>query len=151
MIEFNATFLIAMLSFVVFILIMNTIFYNPILQIIRKREDYISSNYEDSKRYEENAKEYRDTHSAKIEQVQDRCRHEFKTSVTSAQSKANDKIKATKENTKKIIQSKKEQLLNEENQLQNTLKETVVKELASTIASKLLGQTTIVENIEVTD
>ncbi len=55
MIEFNATFLVAMLSFVVFILIMNAIFYNPILGIIRKREDYISSNYEDSKRFEEDA------------------------------------------------------------------------------------------------
>ena len=38
MMEFNATFLIAMLSFVVFIMIMNAIFYNPILSIIRKRE-----------------------------------------------------------------------------------------------------------------
>ena len=151
MIEFNATFLVDMLSFVVFILIMNAIFYNPILGIIRKREDYISSNYEDSKRFEEDAKEFRDTHTAKMEQVQDRCRHEFKTSVNSAQIVANDKIKAVKEKTKQIIQSKKEQLLNEENKLQNAVNQTVVKELASTIASKLLGQDTTVENIEVKD
>ena len=45
MVEFNATFLIAMLSFVVFIMIMNAIFYNPILDIMRKREEYINSNY----------------------------------------------------------------------------------------------------------
>lgn len=151
MIEFNATFLVAMFSFVVFILIMNAIFYNPILGIIRKREDYISSNYEDSKRYEENAKEYRDTHTAKIEQVQDRCRHEFKNSVNEAQTSANNKIRAAKENTKQIIQSKKEELLNAETQLQKTVNETVVKELASTIVSKLLGSNSIAKNIEVKD
>ena len=151
MIEFNATFLVAMLSFVVFILIMNAIFYNPILGIIRKREEYISSNYEDSKRFEEDAKEYRDTHDEKIEQVQDRCRHEFKTSVNSAQLIASEKIKAAKEKTKQIIQSKKDQILNEEKQLQDQVNSTVVKELASTIASKLLGQDTTVENIEVKD
>lgn len=151
MIEFNATFLVAMFSFVVFILIMNAIFYNPILGIIRKREDYISSNYEDSKRFEEDAKEYRDTHAAKMEQVQDKCRHEFKTSINSAQNIANDKIKAAKEKTKLVIQSKKDQLLNDEKQLQDQVNNTVVKELASTIASKLLGQDTIVENIEVKD
>lgn len=151
MIEFNATFLVAMFSFVVFILIMNAIFYNPILGIIRKREDYISSNYEDSKRFEEDAKEYRDTHAAKMEQVQDKCRHEFKTSINSAQDIANDKIKAAKEKTKLVIQSKKDQLLNDEKQLQDQVNNTVVKELASTIASKLLGQNTTVENIEVKD
>ena len=56
MIEFNATFLIAMLSFVVFILIMNAIFYQPVLNIIRKRDDYINSNYADSKEILEEAK-----------------------------------------------------------------------------------------------
>ena len=56
MIEFNATFLIAMLSFVVFILIMNAIFYQPILNIIRKRDDYIDSNYADSKELLEKAR-----------------------------------------------------------------------------------------------
>ena len=57
MIEFNATFIIAMLSFVIFILIMNAVFYQPVLNIIRKREDYIQSNYEDSANSEKNAKQ----------------------------------------------------------------------------------------------
>ena len=76
MIEFNGTFLVAMLSFVVFILIMNAIFYNPILGIIRKRENYINSNYEDAKRLKNEAEEFNTTRSAKLEQTQDKCRHE---------------------------------------------------------------------------
>ena len=47
MFEFNATLIVAMISFVVFMFIMNAIFYRPILNIIKKRDDYINSNYED--------------------------------------------------------------------------------------------------------
>ena len=55
MIEFNATFLVAMLSFVVFIMIMNAIFYRPILNIMRKRDEYINSNYDEAKELSEQA------------------------------------------------------------------------------------------------
>lgn len=148
MIEFNATFLIAMLSFVVFILIMNAIFYNPILNIIRKREDYINSNYEDSKRFKNEAEEFNTTRKAKLEQTQDKCRHEFKNAIDKVQNDSSDKIRAAKENTKQIIQSKKEQLLLEENNLKNDIKNTVVKDLASSIASKIMGTDTKIENID---
>ena len=148
MIEFNGTFLVAMLSFVVFILIMNAIFYNPILGIIRKRENYINSNYEDAKRLKNEAEEFNTTRSAKLEQTQDKCRHELKNAIDKAQSNSVDKIKAAKENTKQIIQAKKEQLLLEETELKNNIKNTVVKELASSIASKILGSDTKIENID---
>lgn len=49
MLEFNATFLISILSFVIFIFIMNSIFYKPILSIIRKRNEYINSNVSEFK------------------------------------------------------------------------------------------------------
>ena len=44
MFEFNATFIIAMASFIVFIIIMNAILYKPILSIIEKRQSYIDDN-----------------------------------------------------------------------------------------------------------
>lgn len=146
MMEFNATFLIAMLSFVVFIMIMNAIFYNPILGIIRKREDYINSNYEDAKRFDNSAQEFKTTRDAKLEQVQEKCRHEFKTVVDAAQSEATDKINAAKENSKLAIQGKKNELLDKEQTLKNQIKNTVVKDLASSIATKMLGYDTTIDN-----
>lgn len=145
MIEFNATFLVAMLSFVVFILIMNAIFYNPILGIIRKREDYINSNYENSKRFKAEAEEIKTTRNAKLEQTQDKCRHQFKNSVDEAQTIAANKIKAAKENTKQVIQSKKDKLALDESELKNTLENSVVRDLASSITTKILG----IKNIDV--
>lgn len=139
MLEFNATFLIAMFSFVVFIFIMNAIFYNPILRIIRQREEYINSNYEDAKRFVSSAKEFNDTYSAKIEQTQKECRHEIRQIVSEAHANANEKISTARENAKNVVRQKKEVLFNEGENLKNTVKTTVVKDLASSIVSKLLG------------
>ena len=55
MLEFNATFIIAMISFVVFIFIMNTIFYKPILNIIEERKKLIDSYYNDAKNFKAEA------------------------------------------------------------------------------------------------
>lgn len=148
MLEFNATFIVAMLSFVVFILIMNSIFYNPILNIIRKRDEYINSNYEDAKRFVSAAHEFNTDRAAKLEQVQEKCRHEFKSVVSSLQTDAQDKVNAARNNTKSIIQSKKDDLSKVEEQLKEDIKSSVVKDLASSIASKLLGTETNVDNID---
>jgi F-type H+-transporting ATPase subunit b len=138
MLEFNATFLIAMFSFVVFIFIMNAIFYKPILSIIRKREEYISSNYEDSKRFDETTKEYQDTRSAKIEQTQSRCKHEIKKAIGEAHNLANSKIDEAREVSKNNIRQKKENLYNESETLKAEIQESVVKDLAESITSKIM-------------
>ena len=148
MLEFNATFLIAMFSFVVFIMIMNAIFYNPILGIIRKREDYINSNYENSKRFRADAEEFNTTRSAKLEQTQEKCRHEFKSIINSAQDEASKKVQSAREHTKQEIQTQKEQLLTQGNELKNVIKETVVKDLASSIAAKFLGSKTEIKTTD---
>lgn len=142
MIEFNATFLVAMLSFVVFIMIMNAIFYNPILSIMRKREDYINSNYSNAKEFSNKAEEYNNQRNSKIKETQDKCRHNIKNIVDAAHSDANEKTQAVREQSKIEIQSKKDMLAGEEENLKNTIKSTVVKDLASSITSKILGQKT---------
>lgn len=148
MFEFNATFLIAMLSFSVFIFIMNAIFYNPILGIIRKREDYISSNYEESERFKNSANDIKISCQARIEQTQDKCRHEFKSVVEKIQTDAAHKVNAAREKSKLAIQTQKGVLTQQEEKLKTELKSVVVKDLASSIVSKLLGQEIKVENFD---
>ena len=43
--EFDATFLIAAISFIVFVFIMNKIFYAPILNIMKARQDFVEENF----------------------------------------------------------------------------------------------------------
>ncbi|MCM1338553.1 MAG: ATP synthase F0 subunit B [Muribaculaceae bacterium] len=127
---------------------MNAIFYNPILNIIRKRENYINSNYEDSKRFDSSAKEYADTRSAKIEQTQKECRHDIRMIISKAHSEANAKISEAREATKEIVRKKKETLAADTSALKTTVKDTVVKDLASVIATRLLGRETTIDRVD---
>jgi F0F1-type ATP synthase membrane subunit b/b' len=127
---------------------MNAIFYKPILSIIRKREDYISSNYEDSKRFDETAKEYQDTHDSKIDQTQRECRHEFKKAIGEAHNVANSQISEAKDNSKRVIREKKDLLYKDCENLKTEVKTSVVNDLAGAVIDKLMGTNS---NLEVKD
>ena len=137
MIEFNATFLVAMLSFVLFILIMNAIFYRPILNIIRKRENYIASNTESAQKFEQKAEELTKEHKDNIEKKQAQCRTKFKESLSKEQTKSGEKIKEAREASKNEILKQKDILIEEEKNLRTELKITVVSALASDITQKV--------------
>ena len=47
--EFNATFLISAISFILFTLLMNKIFYKPLGKIMNERENFINDNLNDAK------------------------------------------------------------------------------------------------------
>ena len=83
MIEFNATFIVAMLSFVLFIMIMNAIFYKPVLNIMRKREEYINSNYQEAKEFSQRAEEFNTQRNEKIKETQAKCRIDNPETLTS--------------------------------------------------------------------
>ena len=54
--EFNATFIVAFISFVIFIIIMNYILYKPINGIVEKRKNIIDENYSLAQKNSEKSK-----------------------------------------------------------------------------------------------
>ena len=140
MIEFNATFLVAMLSFVVFIMIMNAIFYRPILNIMRKRDEYINSNYDEAKAFSEQAEKLDTKKAETIQQTQNECRTEIKNVVENAQGLASKNVQDARTEVKNEIQLKKDSLVRESEALEGVLKSSVVTDLASSITSKFMSK-----------
>ncbi len=140
MIEFNATFLVAMLSFVVFIMIMNAIFYRPILNIMRKRDEYINSNYDEAKAFSEQAEKLDIKKAETIQQTQNECRTEIKNVVENAQGLASKNVQDVRTEVKNEIQLKKDSLVRESEALEGVLKSSVVTDLASSITSKFMSK-----------
>lgn len=140
MIEFNATFLVAMLSFVVFIMIMNAIFYRPILNIMRKRDQYINSNYDEAKELSEQAEKLDIKKAETIQQTQNECRTEIKNVVENAQGLASKNVQDARTDVKNEIQLKKDSLVRESEALEGVLKSSVVTDLASSITSKFMSK-----------
>lgn len=140
MIEFNATFLVAMLSFVVFIMIMNAIFYRPILNIMRKRDEYINSNYDEAKELSEQVEKLDIKKAETIQQTQNECRTEIKNVVENAQGLASKNVQDARTEVKNEIQLKKDSLVRESEALEGVLKSSVVTDLASSITSKFMSK-----------
>ena len=146
MIEFNATFIVAMLSFVLFILIMNSIFYNPILSIIRKRDEYINSNYSEAKTLKDTAQSLNEEREIKLNQTKENCRQNLMSVVDKVQSDAGQKIKIARDHSKAAIQTGKDNVHAKEEEVKNKIKTEVINDLASSIVSKITGIQTFVDS-----
>lgn len=147
MFEFNATFLIAMISFVVFIIIMNAILYKPILSIINKRENYIDENLNAAKNSKEKAQEILAEKETKLAESSLQARQIVSGRVQQENDKAKRLTEEAKTKTQKNIASAKENLHNEEIQTANSLSGNV-RELAESISEKILGEKTSIENVD---
>ena len=139
MIEFNATLIVAILSFVVFMFIMNAIFYRPILNIIRKREDYIDTNYKDAKDITKKAQEITDEYNEKLSNAKDEARHNVASRIDEIQKEEFAKVQQAKENSKLEIQSGKETIEAATFELKEKVNTEVVADIAQDITAKILG------------
>lgn len=138
MIEFNATLLVAMISFVVFMFIMNAIFYTPVLNVIRKREDYIANNYAEAKQINQKISDYQQEKEEKLKNTRIDCRHRVESAIESAQNESNRKTIEQKEKTKEQIIAGKEELVQEAENIANIVNSSMVYDLADIVIKKVL-------------
>lgn len=136
--EFNATIIVSAISFIVFIFIMNSILYQPILKIIEERTNFINSNIDEANGVkakaqsilEDKGQKIRDAHKVAKSTITDGIESSTKNNIF----EVNDAIKRTKEQ----IEAEKNQLLHDEQDAKNTLRSNVLG-FAKDISEKLLG------------
>ncbi|MBE7707678.1 MAG: ATP synthase F0 subunit B [Cyanobacteria bacterium SIG27] len=136
--EFNATFLATIVSFIIFIFLMNKILYAPILDIIEKRKNFIDENYK-------SAAQNKDEANALIEKIEDK-RNVAKDDARIQYSETIDEFK----NQKKQVILEAQKAANEElsasnlelnsisNKTKESLKDSMVG-LANDIVEKIIG------------
>lgn len=145
--EFNATFFVTAISFIVFTFIMNKIFYAPLTKVIDEREDFINKTVAEAKdstsQAENLLKNKEETLSATVEKS--------RKIVTSAAEKASSDGEVLTDEAKRQARLKiddgKINVTKEKEAAQNELK-SKVKDLAEIIASKVLQSETRIENVD---
>lgn len=143
--EFNATFLISAISFIIFTIIMNIIFYKPIEKIMDERQKFINDAKNDAFNANTKADEILKDRETRLNQsVAD-----SKKLVAEKVNEANETSKAlttkAKEKSREEIASAKSNLEHEANMTTEGLK-SKVKDLAEVISSKVTGIDTKIEN-----
>lgn len=136
--EFDATFLFSVISFIVFVLIMNKVFYAPILKIMQERQHFVDENFNSARATKEETLTQIKLHDNELEKTREKARN-----TVAAESK---KIK--QENAKVIaefrkeltndISKEKESLKNSAIEAKETIKEDTV-DIAKVISKILLG------------
>lgn len=147
MFEFNATFLVAMISFVVFIIIMNAILYKPILSIIEERQAYIDKNNNDAIDSKNKIQNILDDKEKRLNEASAKSKKIISERVQKENENSTAITEKTKAESLADISSAKDELLNESIQTTEVLK-TNIKDLAEKISEKILGENFAIENFD---
>lgn len=137
MLEFNATFIVAMFSFIVFIIIMNAIFYKPILSVIEKRKDFIDSNYIDAKNSKDQAEYILSNKEKRLEETAKTSKKIILDKTADAEEKSKKLINTAKLQYKEKIDDAKENLKTQEKSADMNKS---IEDIAESISKKLLGE-----------
>lgn len=137
MLEFNATFIVAMLSFIVFITIMNAIFYKPILSVIEKRKDFIDSNYIDAKNSKDQAELILSNKEKRLEETAKTSKKIILEKTADAEEKSKKLINTAKLQYKEKIDDAKENLKIQKKSVDMNKS---IEDIAESISKKLLGE-----------
>ncbi len=136
--EFDATFLIAAISFIVFVFIMNSIFYEPVLKIMQKRNSVVENNFNDAKILKSETQKKEQIHSEKLEASRNEARSILDEQMQRMKKEKSKIISEYKNELYSNAAKEKENLKNSALAAKEILKENVV-DIAKDISSILLG------------
>lgn len=145
--EFNATFIVSAISFIVFTFIMNAIFYKPLGDVVAQRQKFIDETNEEAKLHREKSAAILKDKEHKLGNTKQDAKkiiaektNEVKTQKSAMTTEAQQKAVQTIDGAKGELQVSK-------NQAQDVLADQVVN-LAQDISSKILGQGVVIDNVD---
>ncbi len=136
--EFDATFLISVISFIVFVFIMNKIFYAPVLKILQERQNYVSENFKSASATRNEYTKQTKYHDDELENTRDNARSYISEKSKSLKKESSEIIGQYKNELYENIFKEKENLRQSAIEAKDVLKEKVV-DIAKDISLKILG------------
>ena len=134
--EFNATFLVSAISFLVFVFLMNKIFYAPLTNVIIEREKLVDDTLNDAKNSKDEALNILKEREDKLNKAYNDSKKLISDSVENANLKSKEMTQKAKSDSVAEINKQKESLKQENDSLDLNA---TVNDLAQTITAKILG------------
>ena len=137
--EFNITFIISIISFIIFTALMNKILYKPLEEIVQKRENLISGNFSDAENANTEAKSLLDTKAEKLAKAKIDAKKITADKLQEANNEADEHIKNAKNKYSEYINSEKDNLSIQYNKIKQDMKDSTI-DIAQIISDKLLKE-----------
>jgi F-type H+-transporting ATPase subunit b len=135
----NATLLIFVISFFIFMFLLNEWFLKPVGEVIDKRKRMIASNLEAAKAARDEAKSSTDNYKLQLAKNREEAQAIITAAVTEAQATRNKELGGIKEQGRKRLDESRGQLQGEKKVLLESLV-TEEAQLVKQIVGKVLGE-----------
>lgn len=137
--EFNGTFIIATISFIIFTLLMNKILYKPINDIIAKRNMLFDDNKAAINTHNENEEKCIKEHNEQLQKANQNANEIILQGKDKLKTQKDGEIKDKKSEVASKLANTKNELESQKNDIYTNLREDV-KSLSNYIATKILGE-----------
>lgn len=143
--EFNATFFVTAISFIVFVFLMNTILYRPLEKIVDEREKLISDNYNRANELNSETKNLLEKKALEIAQAKANAKNSIDMELKKEYDKSSEKIREEKENSLNYIKEQKQHLHQESEKFQQDMSGKI-EDFAKIITDKIMNNIEREEN-----
>ena len=146
MLEFNGTTVVIAISFILFVILENLIFFRPMKKTLGERAAYISSNEDVAKKHNDEAKNLIDEKDKKIANAKGRSSQLLNEASLKTKENFDVAVKQAKKDNLAKIEDIKNNLETEKINVQNELRKEIGSHAAS-IISKILKKDVSVVNV----
>lgn len=136
--EINATILVSAISFIVFIFIMNSILYKPVLEIMEKRQKYIDANKNEADEHRQKAQNLLSDKQARVADAQRKSRDIVASKADALKEEKAKVLKDTKDSVTNYFSAQKQNLAQQREEASHNMKYDVA-DIANRLTTKLMG------------
>ena len=147
MLEFNTTLLVCIVSFVIFLLMLNAILYEPLANVVQRRMRYITSNYKEAEEAKERMEKLEAWSLERKQKSKEVAREVYSKVINDYKLKKDTLIEYEHTISAKDMSGVRLRLQNIDREARMRLKEGI-GDLASAVASKFLGYDRHIDTID---
>ena len=145
--EFNGTFLVTIISFVLFVFVMNKILYEPINNIVAQRREFVDENLRTADINHKKANEISAQKEEKLKGARNDARNKYSDAVVDFKIKKNDILINAQCDADNELMQTYENLNNLSNEAKEGLKGRMT-DLANDIVEKMIGYRSEVQGFD---
>ena len=145
--DFNGTFLAVIITFILFVFVMNKILYAPILGIMEERRKVIDSNYKDAKDNDKKSEELTAEKEGELNTAKNNAREKYLSAIDEFRQERQSKIESAQVSEKQELERSNDELAHLSDEVKNGLKNSMT-DLATDIVEKVIGYRSEVKDFD---
>lgn len=136
--EFNGTFFVAIISFLIFVFVMNKVLYVPVRKIVAQRREFIEGNYSDAEENNKKAEHLEQNREDKLIETKDSARKQYNEMLNEFKSERAEIVQSARQQAGNELDEESVKLTNVSNEAKDRLKGSM-NDLANDIVEKVIG------------